>query len=138
MLLLNKKTDYAVQCLIHLARHRRQWVSTAALSEEQQIPLFFLRRILRDLVRAGLVQSREGKSGGLRLVVHPRTLTLRRIMHLFQDKMLTAECLFRKKICPRINCCALRPEIQKLQAKMINELNRVNVEKLMANKGRKS
>lgn len=60
MKVLTKNTDYAVRALISLGMKSGGWTSARAIADEQTIPYQFLRRILQELIRNGLVESKEG------------------------------------------------------------------------------
>lgn len=60
------KVDYAVRAVIELAA-RGESVRADEIAEAQSIPLGFLRTILADLRRAGVVRSQSGPTGGFRL-----------------------------------------------------------------------
>ena len=57
------KADYAVRAAVELAA-AGDMVTAEQLAQAQSIPLNFLENILRDLRRAGLVESRRGQAGG--------------------------------------------------------------------------
>ena len=60
------KADYAVRAAVGLAAAGE--LSTAEhIAQAQEIPLNFLENILRDLRRAGIVESRRGQAGGYAL-----------------------------------------------------------------------
>jgi Rrf2 family protein len=60
------KADYAVRAAVELAA-AGSLVNAEQIADAQQIPLNFLENILRDLRRAGVVESRRGQSGGYAL-----------------------------------------------------------------------
>lgn len=60
------KADYAVRAAVELAAAGRL-VTAEHVAQAQGIPLNFLENILRDLRRAGLVESRRGQAGGYAL-----------------------------------------------------------------------
>ncbi|MGB9642388.1 MAG: RrF2 family transcriptional regulator [Candidatus Ratteibacteria bacterium] len=70
------------------------------MAEKAVVPLFYLRRILSTLARAGIVQTKEGIEGGIKLSRNPSQITLTEIIKLFQGGIQISECLFRKKLCP--------------------------------------
>ena len=57
------KADYAVRAAVELAA-AGDLVTAEHVAHAQQIPLNFLENILRDLRRAGIVESRRGQAGG--------------------------------------------------------------------------
>jgi Rrf2 family protein len=60
------KTDYAVRAAVELAAGGAL-ANAEHIAQAQDIPLNFLENILRDLRRAGIVESRRGQSGGYAL-----------------------------------------------------------------------
>jgi Rrf2 family protein len=61
------KVDYAVRALVEIALSTEGPMRADDIAAAQAIPLGFLRSILTDLRRAGLVSSQQGLSGGFRL-----------------------------------------------------------------------
>ena len=57
------KADYAVRAAIELAA-AGDLLTAEQIAQGQEIPVNFLENILRDLRRAGLVESRRGQAGG--------------------------------------------------------------------------
>jgi Rrf2 family protein len=57
------KADYAVRAAVELAA-AGEMITAEQIADAQRIPLNFLENILRDLRRAGLVESRRGQAGG--------------------------------------------------------------------------
>jgi Rrf2 family protein len=65
----------AVQALLLLARSESA-CSSAEMAPHLQAHAAFLRRVLAQLGRAGLIQAREGRAGGYHLARAPETITL--------------------------------------------------------------
>src|SRR5207248_7155865 len=57
------KADYAVRAAVELAA-AGDMVTADQIAQAQEIPVNFLENILRDLRRAGIVESRRGQAGG--------------------------------------------------------------------------
>ena len=65
---LTRRGDYAVRAMLALATDRDDdWLSVSRISGAMDIPGRFLPRVLTDLVAAGLVEGRTGRTGGYRL-----------------------------------------------------------------------
>jgi Rrf2 family protein len=60
------KADYAVRAAVELAAAGGQ-LTAEQIAHAQSIPANFLENILRDLRRAGIVDSRRGQQGGYAL-----------------------------------------------------------------------
>ncbi|NTU52576.1 MAG: Rrf2 family transcriptional regulator [Chlorobiaceae bacterium] len=132
MKVLNKETDYAVRSLISLGMKPEGWVSAKVISEEQSIPYQFLRRILQELIRNGLVLSKEGAGGGVKLGKEPDEIGVTDVIEIFQGKVQVSECMFRKKICSNRANCVLRHEIMRIERLVNQEFSKVTIGKLIA------
>ena len=60
------KADYAVRAAVELAA-AGDMLTAEQIAQAQGIPANFLENILRDLRRAGIVESRRGQAGGYAL-----------------------------------------------------------------------
>src|SRR5690349_16291973 len=69
------KADYAVRAAVELAA-AGEMITAEQIADTQRIPLNFLENILRDLRRAGLVESRRGQAGGYSLAKAADAITL--------------------------------------------------------------
>jgi len=128
MSLLNKNTDYAVRALVQCAlAPDGAYLPSAAIARAQGIPLRFLRALLQKLIKGGLLESREGKSGGVRLGLSPDKITLLAVLRLMQEGGCVSECLFRKRLCPMRAACVLRPRLMSIEGKLERELSKVTV-----------
>lgn len=65
----------AVQALVVLAESEGRCSSTT-MAQDLKAHAVFVRRVLAQLVRAGLVQAREGRDGGYRLARSAEHITL--------------------------------------------------------------
>ena len=90
----------------------RGFVSSSALAGADGIPLRFLRRILRDLLRAKMIEAKEGLRGGVRLARRPEKITVAEVIELFQGPVQLSRCMFRSRLCGNRGSCVLRRRIQ--------------------------
>ncbi|NTW52335.1 MAG: Rrf2 family transcriptional regulator [Chlorobiaceae bacterium] len=132
MKVLTKHTDYAVRALISLGMKPDSWVTAKAVSEEQAIPYQFLRRIMQELIKSGLVVSREGAGGGVRLARDPDTIRVKDVIEIFQGAVQVSECMFRKQLCSNRANCVLRHEIMRIEQMVNDEFAKVTVGKLIS------
>jgi len=131
MKVLNKKSDYAVRALLALGAAGDGFLSARVIAEGQQMPYQFLRGLLQDLIRHGLVESREGARGGFRLVKDADEIALLDIIEIFQGRVQVSECMFRKQICVNRSNCVLRHEILRIEHVVQREFAGITIGKLM-------
>ena len=80
------KVDYAVRAMVELA-HRDTSAQMDQLAEAQEIPPSFLRGILAELRRAGLLASQSGPSGGYRLARPASQITIAQIIRAVEGPL---------------------------------------------------
>ncbi len=131
MKLLTKNTDYAVRALVYLARHEDRFIPSREISESEKIPLSFLRRLLQTLAREGLLTTKEGGRGGVKLKVPPESIRLTRLIGILQGKIQLADCIFRKRLCHNRAHCPLRKRIKGIEQRVISELEDITVKSLL-------
>jgi len=79
--MLSKKTQYAFQALMFLAKNTAQGpVLIADISKEQKIPLKFLENILLELKKAGVLDSKKGNGADYFFVSEPNQFPLNKIL----------------------------------------------------------
>jgi Rrf2 family protein len=131
MKLLTKETDYAIRAIVNLARHHDGLVSSRDISRQEGIPLQFLRRILQSLIKAGLIESKEGANGGVCLKADPAGIRIADLIRLFQGKIQLTECMFRKRICSNRKTCVLRKRINRIESMVTREFEGLTIMDLL-------
>ena len=132
MKVFRKEADYAVRVLLYLAiRGGANYVSAMTLSKELGLPATFLRRICSTLIKAKILETREGKSGGVRFVKSPADINLLQVIELFDGKPELADCTFRKKLCPNRTTCVLRKRILGIEAIVVREFTVITLQTLI-------
>jgi Rrf2 family protein len=123
MFRINKKTDYAVRVMVCLARQPAgSRLPTQRVQDEMLIPRPFLRRIIADLSRAGLVNTYPGPGGGLELALPVGQVNLRHIWEASEGPLLISECLKSFEECPLTPECLVRGRWARMQASLLHEL----------------
>ncbi len=91
---LSKKTKYAINALVYIARHQEERpIPVSRISEERNIPLKFLESILTELKNARVLNSKKGKYGGYTLNGAPEDINLAEVMRLFDGAIALLPCV---------------------------------------------
>jgi len=87
---ISQKLEYACRALAQLAKHHdgRTLTRLETLAQREAVSGNFLVQILNDLRRAGIIESRRGKSGGYLLASQPGSITLRQIVDAVDPSLL--------------------------------------------------
>lgn len=88
---ISQKLDYACRAMAQLAKRfdGRTITRLEELAQREAVSANFLVQILNDLRRAGLVESRRGKSGGYLLARKPDEINLREIVEAVEPTLLS-------------------------------------------------
>ena len=130
MKLITRNTDYALRALCYIAK-RKNIVAVDELVKRLGVPRPFMRKILQQLNKAGILASYKGQGGGFRLKVNPEKIYLFQIMRVFQGKVGLSGCFLKKDICPNKGECVLRKKIHSIEADVLRQLKRVNIASLV-------
>lgn len=131
MKLLTKQTDYAVRALGYLAGRRGEWIPSGEIARAECISPSFLRRIMRPLIKEGIVAAREGKRGGVTLAAAPSAVRLVRIMELFQGRVSLSDCVVQKNLCPNRATCKLRKKILHAERRLLDDIRNTRLSDLL-------
>lgn len=91
---VGRRVDYAVRALSYLAGQAEgKIISRADIEKSQDIPSFYLSKIMKDLVAGGLVESHIGSKGGFSLAKPPRSITIKHVYETVERPLVLMECL---------------------------------------------
>jgi Rrf2 family protein len=123
---LGRRADYAVRAVVDLARHHADPVRVKAreIAEEMDIPSNFVPQILAELVRAGVVESVAGRSGGYRLCRPPSEISLLEIIEAVDGEIASRECVLRGGPCHWDDVCAVHVPWSRAQQALRDQLAR--------------
>ena len=131
-MLVTRKTDYAVRCVLYLAQANEQITNVTEVSRMMHIPKTFLAKIFQKLVRAGLVESIRGMNGGFRLAKKPSDISLLDIMDAIQGPLCVNVCAVDSRKCTRSSTCSVHPVWVELRKDVNKRLQEQTIAKLIA------
>ena len=82
---LQKASRYALYAVLHLASEPGKQFSTADIAESYGVSIHHLAKVMRTLVRSGLIDSVRGVGGGYRFTGNLRRTTLWDVIHEFES-----------------------------------------------------
>jgi Rrf2 family protein len=82
---LNKASLYALFAVLELASDRERQLSTTDIAEKYEISTHHLAKVLRTLVRSGMVQAVRGAGGGYRFAGSVNRTTLLDVIQIFEN-----------------------------------------------------
>lgn len=128
---VTKTLDYAVRSLTFMGHQPIGKHSMKEISEEQHIPLNYLAKIMRRLVKKGLVRSSVGPDGGYTLRKLPREINLRDVYEAIEGEIRMVDCMDKDSICVLHDTCPQLPVWDRIQISMIKILEDTTLEDML-------
>ncbi len=137
MMILSKKTRYAMLALTRLAREYGNGVLLSTeISRSEKIPQRFLENIMLDLKKLGIVGSRLGKAGGYYLLQDPKEIKLVTIIRHFEGTIAMMYCVSEKayqpcEFCKDEKLCRIRQVFKTIRDKTYEILEDTSIQSLI-------
>jgi len=127
--MLSKTADYALRAVVWLARSPGEALGAEQLAEATQTPRRYLRKVLQDLIKAGLVRSQPGPGGGYSLRCDTEQIKV-------LDVVNAVGSIDRIRSCPlgieaHNTLCPLHRELDKIYAATEQAFSRLSVAQLL-------
>jgi len=137
---VGRRVDYAVRALSFLAGQPAvSVVSRADIEKSQDIPSFYLSKIMKDLVAGGLVQSHIGSKGGFTLAKQAVTITIKDIYEAVERPLVLMECLEQgENYCSYCAVCTQKSIWEEAQSVLANFLAGVTIADIADRQGLKA
>ncbi len=131
---LTKQSSYAVRALMYCALNDPNLSQVSAISRAFGISEAFLFKLIKPLVKNGILATVRGRNGGIRLARPANEITILESIRLTEDSFALAPC-FEKldKDCPLIGICRFENVLQSALQCFFNELNAHTIADLIAN-----
>ena len=111
--------EYAIHALVYLAcmpADRPRLASEVAAAID--VPEAYLRKILQQLVRGGILSSLRGVRGGVRLARDPSQITLRHVVEAVEGSLPAYDCLRLRRGCSLGTDCPVRLQFERARRAM--------------------
>jgi FeS assembly SUF system regulator len=132
MIRITKQTDYGIVLLTHLAAQPDRHVNAPELAAETQLPLPMVSKILKLLVREGLLLSHRGVKGGYSLTRDPREMTMAEIIAALEGPIAITECIEVSGDCSHERLCPVRSNWHRINAAVREALEGITLAEMTA------
>lgn len=128
---ITREADYAVRCVLYLARDTDNVSSIEEISSEMNISKTFVAKILQKLAKSGIVSSFRGVRGGFRLAKTPERITLLDVIESIEGPVTMNRCTLEPGACDRSGYCTVHPVWLGLREKVSEYLASYDFSRLM-------
>ncbi|MDB5247716.1 MAG: Rrf2 family transcriptional regulator [Segetibacter sp.] len=126
--MLSKKTKYAINALVYLAKGKPgEAIQISRIAESENISRKFLEAILLVLRNAGLLASKKGMAGGYYLQKNPEDINIAEVVRLFEGAIALLPCVAHKyyqrcEECKDEATCGIRDVFAEIRNKTVDML----------------
>jgi Rrf2 family protein len=126
--------DYSLKALLMLADRypSAQPLRVEEIAAVQGVPENYLRRLLIELKRGGLVLSQKGPNGGYMLARPPARITMADVVEIIEGDYTPVECLedAANSFCPRDGGCPMRDVWREVRDRVVGILRSATLQSL--------
>ena len=106
---VSRKVDYALRAVIFLSEQDALIPLPAKeIAERRRIPIKFLEKIIRDLMRHDIVRSHRGAHGGYTLSRPPTEISFRQVIEAIEGPISLNVCVAGQKDCSVLSSCNMQ------------------------------
>jgi Rrf2 family iron-sulfur cluster assembly transcriptional regulator len=121
-MIFSRPCEYAIRALTHMAASPAEITSALEIAKAEDVPLPVLSKVLQELVRKGLLESRRGPGGGFRLSRRPELITLRDIVAAIDGLDHFMDCVAGLKVCSEEAPCPLHKTWSGMRTQILSSL----------------
>lgn len=127
MLRISKMTDYAIMVMVELSTCRGEVLSAQALADRSHLELPTVSKVLKLLVKMGLVDSYRGASGGYSLERQAHDISVAEIIAAIEGPIAMTECSVEEGLCAQEAVCGLRGNWQRISIAVAKAMEGVSL-----------
>ncbi|HVN64112.1 MAG TPA: Rrf2 family transcriptional regulator [Candidatus Binataceae bacterium] len=127
-----RKIEYALRAMIFLARCPSGIARGTEIAEREQIPKYYLEKVIRDLMRRGLVHARRGPGGGYQLARPASAISFRDIIEAVEGPITLNVCTDGSSSCALQPTCRMYRVWEKGQRVLLEVFSEASLSEIAA------
>lgn len=128
MIKLSRMADYGVILMVQLARAPETVTTAAELTDSTALPGPTVSKLLKQLSRAGLLDSQRGTNGGYTLTLPAAEISVADIVSALDGPIALTECMTDEGTACEIQAlCPTRTNWRKINDALVEALDRVSL-----------
>lgn len=132
-MMFSKSFGYALRGVLYVAMAGEggEKIRVEDISRSTGIPKHFLGKIMNKLVKANMIGSTKGPSGGFYTTNETLDVPLIQIFHLFDGNQLFDSCVLHLKKCDNENICPLHYKVEETRKNIQLILSETTINNLL-------
>ncbi len=135
-MILSKACQHAIRALVYIQQQASEGESTIgikAIASGTNSPAPITAKILKDLVKHGLINSKKGPGGGFSISTETGGTNVIDVVLLLEGKDAMKKCPFGIPHCSDDNPCPAHNEYKVIRAQMTELFEKLTIEELSKN-----
>ena len=130
---LTRYTDYGLRVLIYLAlMPQGQKASIDVISQTYDISRNNVNKIVHQLGKAGIIETKRGKGGGFMLTRRPQDINIGEMVLLLENSMQVVDCT--SPLCKILPACRLKGVLNEATKAFVSTLKNYTLADLLSGK----
>ncbi|MCH8518588.1 Rrf2 family transcriptional regulator [Candidatus Gracilibacteria bacterium] len=130
MLKLSQTGDDALNALCYIAEHTPQVVQIRDIAQHHGVSESCLRLIIADLAKARIIETKQGRGGGVFLIKKPSQISIYDVLLAVGEELGIVDCT-RGTHCERMQNCYSTHILSNLQRGMHSLLKMQTIDKII-------
>ncbi len=120
---IKREYDYAIRICAYLASHfLKEPVPIPQICQRLFVTRPITNKIVHQLKKSGIVETTQGKQGGVTLKINPQKLSLFDVISAMGFNSTLNECVVNPSICPLVVTCEIHNFWIEQENKLLQEL----------------
>ena len=134
---LMAQQEYGLRCLLVLAKEPDSAFTIPLIAKREGLSNPYVAKLMRTLLKGGLVTSTRGQGGGYRLARRPEALNLNLVMNILGGRLFSENFCKDysgvKRLCVHNTDCSMRSLWMTLDNTVQGVLNKLSLKSLLCN-----
>ena len=132
-MIFSKSFGYAVRGVLYVAamQEKKQYIQAEEIAQDLVVPRHFISKILKKLVKAGILCSSKGKTGGFTVNDRTTECLLSDLFELTEGKDILNKCSLRLQECNGDNPCPLHESMSHVKKYLKDTLGATTIGDLL-------
>ncbi len=126
-MILSSACQDVIRALVFLSK-QKELIQVKKITDELNMPYHFLSKNIQTASKAGLVESKRGADGGIKLAKHPSQIKIIDIIKAIDGDKYFDMCLLGIGSCECENPCALHEEWFKRKDELVEIFEAISLE----------
>lgn len=133
--MFSKSFGYALRGIIYivLLQGKRRNVQVDEIAQQLSLPQHFMSKILKNLVKHGILSSSKGPNGGFHINEQTLSTPILRIIEITEGLGMINNCALRLQECNSQNPCPLHYKMESVKHVLKKELGETTIKDLTDN-----